>query len=358
MLDRVGPRRWIFVILAGWGAVAAASALIRTPTSFYALRLLLGVFEAGFIPATLVYLSLWFPKEWLGRMTAVFLTAPTVAVILGGPLASLILGIDGTFGIRGWQWLFLLEGLPACIIALAVLQFIPDTPARAVWLNLEERCHIASLLQTENIAKTQDLLSGLRDRRVMLLGFALAGLLFATYGQTLWLPLIVQGMGFSNETNGFVVALVHVAGVPALILWGRSSDKRGERIWHVAIAAIFAAAALFFASVAQSNLIRLLALAAAGLGTSSLFGPFYAMPALFLSGPAMAGGVALITTIGALLGGFAGQYGIGVIREQTGNFGTGFAVTGGTLLLSAVIVLALGRSVESRWVADTESAAA
>jgi MFS transporter, ACS family, tartrate transporter len=331
MLDRVGARRWIFFILAGWGAVAAASASIQGVSSLYALRFLLGVFEAGFIPAVLVYLSLWFPKAWLGRVTSVFLSAPTLAVIIGGPLASLILRIDGMWGLRGWQWLFLLEGLPACIIAVAVLKWLPDKPASASWLDPQERAYIASRLQAESIAKTHELLSGLRDPRVWLLGFALAGLLFATQGQTLWLPLIVRGIGFSNATNGFVVALLHIAGVPALILWGRSSDKRCERVWHVAIAAIFAAAAL----------------ALAGLGTSSLFGPFYAVPGLFLRGPAMAGGVALITTIGGLLGGFAGQYGIGLIREQTGNFGAGFAVTGAALLLSAIIVLALGRSISS-----------
>jgi ACS family tartrate transporter-like MFS transporter len=348
MLHRVGARRWIFLLLATWGAAAAASALIRDPASFYGLRFLLGVAEAGFFPGIILYLNLWFPKAYLGRFTAIFMSAPIASLVIGGPLASLILGLDGLAGIRGWQWLFLLEGLPACLIGVAVLKLLPDGPSHASWLGNDERNIIATRIKAESSAKDERLLSALLDLRVLLLGLAYGGILFAIFGLNFWLALVIQGMGFSNTATGFIAALVYAPSAPAMILWGASSDRKGERIWHVALAALFAAAALVLASIVQSDVVLLLALAGAAMGMNSVLAPFYSVPALFLSGRAMAGGFALISTIGGLLGGFAGQYVIGVIREQTGGYAAAFAAMGIVLVLSAVIVIALARTLAPR----------
>ena len=348
MLHRVGARRWISFLLVTWGAASAASALIRDPESYYGLRFLLGMAEAGFFPGIILFMTFWFPKAYLGRFTAVFMSAPVASLIIGGPLASLILGLDGVAGLDGWQWLFLLEGLPACLIGIAVLKLLPDGPAQASWLRDDQRLFVTARIHSESRAKDERLLPALLDIRVILLGLSYGGILFAIFGLNLWLPLVVQGMGFTNAATGFVAALVYVPTLPAMILWGASSDRRGERVWHVVIATLFAAMCLILAGLAGSNAVTLLALAGAVIGTNAVLAPFYSVPALFLSGPAMAGGFALISTVGGLIGGFAGQYVIGVIREQTGGYAAVFATMGAILLLSALIVVALSRSVTSQ----------
>ncbi len=287
-LHRIGARRWIAFLLAAWGVAAAANALIRGPETFYSLRFLLGAAEAGFFPGIIFYLTLWFPKARIGRANAMFMCATSGSLVIGGPLASLILGFEGAAGFHGWQWLFLLEGMPACLMGIAIFKLLPDGPARAPWLKDDEKQFIAARLHAEDSAKERDALRALRDPRVLMLGLAYAGLLFAAYGIQFWLPLIVQGMGFSNTANGFIVACVYGVQLPGMILWGRSSDRRGERVWHVAMGALLGAAGLVVASVAQSTLVALLALAVTGIAVSSVFAPFYGLSSSFLSGPAMA----------------------------------------------------------------------
>jgi ACS family tartrate transporter-like MFS transporter len=356
VLYRVGARRWIFFLLLAWGAAATANAFIRGPESFYGLRFLLGVAEAGFFPGIIFYLTLWFPKTHLVRANAVFMCATSASLVMGGPLASLILGLDGVAGIRGWQWLFVLEGLPSCLMALAVLRFLPDGPARASWLTDDERQRLSSHLNAEDGTKEQNGIRALRDPRVLMLGVAYAGMLFAAYGFNFWLPLLVQGMGFSTAATGPIVALVYLASLPAMIVWGRSSDRRGDRIWHVALAALFAAAALLVASALQSTFLVLLALAAATIAVASMMAPFYGISSLFLSGPAMASGYGLVNTLGNLLGGFGGQYAIGLIREQTGGYAAALVAIATTLVFSALLVLAVGRAIGSRAAIGTATA--
>ena len=344
VLHRVGARRWIFCILLVWGGAAAACALIRGPYTFYGLRFLLGVAEAGFFPGIILYLTFWFPKAYLCRVTAIFMAAPPASLVIGGPLATVILHLNGAAGFYGWQWLFLLEGLPACVIAFAVLRFLPDRPRHASWLRENEKAAIAARLHIEENAKQGDMMPALLDVRVVVLGIAYGSMLVAIYGFAFWLPLIVQGMGFSNTATGFVTALLYLAALPAMILWGRSSDRKGERTWHVAIPALFAAAALGVASITHEPLVLLFALALAWMGMESILAPFYTLPALFLSGPAMAAGFALVSAIGGLIGGFAGQYVIGIVRERTGSYALPMLTMATALLLGALVVLALGRA--------------
>jgi ACS family tartrate transporter-like MFS transporter len=224
ILDRIGARRWIFIILATWGLISAATAFVRTPAEFYAVRFLLGVAEAGFFPGMVYYLTLWFPEAYRARFTAWFLSAIPLSVVIGGPLAGLILGMDGIAGLRGWQWLFLIEGIPASLLAFAVLKFLPDGPAHARFLTAEEKHVISSRLVDHKSAEPGEPWRTLRDPRVLVLasaGFAEGAALYAT---TLWLPQIVQAMGFSHLQIGFIAASMFAIGAISQFLIARSSD--------------------------------------------------------------------------------------------------------------------------------------
>jgi len=348
MLHRVGARRWICLIVAAWGFVSAGSALIQGPLSFYAVRFLLGMAEAGLVPGVVLYLTLWFPKSWLGRATAVFMAATAVAPVIGGPIASMVLRLDGVLGIHGWRWLFVVEALPPLLIAAAVISLLPDRPACAAWLTTGERSFVEQRIRQEESAKERDLRRALRDARVVILGLGFGLYLAAGYGLSFWTPLVVQQLGFSNNANGFVTALILLPGVPAMVLWAQHSDGSGERIWHTALAALLVSAAYGVAAGAPSGLVVLLALAAAAIGSSCILAPYFAIAPLFLTGPAMAGGFALMNTIGNLLGGFGGQYAIGVLRQQTGSYVAGFAALSICSLTTAIIVLGVGRSIAAR----------
>lgn len=339
MLHRFGARRWIAAILVAWGAAACATAFTRGPASFYVLRFLVGMAEAGFFPGIILYLTLWFPKAWLGRVTALFMCGNVASFVIGGPLASVFLNLDGMAGLRGWQWLFVLEGLPACAIGIAVGRFIPDGPFAAGWLDSGEKQWVTSRVRAETTGKQERLLPALFDFRVLLLGLAYGGILFAIYGFSFWLPLLIQGIGFSNTATGFVTALLYISALPVMVLWARSSDRRDERVWHAALAVLFAAMALLMASVTENPVLLLVSIAAAAVGIYSVLSPFYGVASSFLSGRAMAGGFALINMVGGLIGGFAGQYLIGILREVSGGYGLALAVMCGALLISAVIIL-------------------
>jgi MFS transporter, ACS family, tartrate transporter len=348
VLHRLGARRWISFILALWGIAAAATALTRGPLSFYTLRFLLGMAEAGFFPGIILYLTFWFPEAVLGRFTASFMAGNVLSFVIGGPFASLILRLDGAAGMPAWQWLFVLEGIPAAVIAVAVLMLLPDGPVDAPWLDESERHFVAARVSAEQSDKEQNLQRGLLDPRVLALGIAYGGILFAIYGFGFWLPLLVQAAGFSDSDTGFVTAALYVASVPAMVVFARSSDRRDERIWHVALAALFGAGALFVAGVAHLNLVLLPAVALAGTAMYSALTPFYGLASSFLAGRAMAGAFAFINMIGGLIGGFAGQYVIGLVRERTGSYAPALALMAISLLVSAAIVLRLGRAALSR----------
>ena len=344
ILARVGARRWVFVIMAAWGVLSAACSLVQDATSFYVLRFLLGAAEAGYAPAMIYYLTLWFPQTYRVRFTSAFYIGVPLAFIIGGPLSGVILGLDGVAQLRGWQWLFLLEGLPAFLLAFAVLKFLPDGPKDASWLNGEQKQLIAKRLADENTAKQSELWPALRDPRVLAIGAIVLGVDTGLYGVTLWLPQVVQAMGFSNFTTGFVVALPYVVSIPPIMLWGRSSDRKRERIWHVALPAILAAAGFVVASLSQSDLLTLLALTAATVGILATLGPMVTLPVSFLSGTAAAGGIALCNAFGNV-GGFVGPYMIGVLKEQSGGYASAMTALAFALVIAALIALALRRAI-------------
>ena len=354
VLHRVGARRWMFCLLAVWGVISASSALIRGPASFYALRAVLGAAEAGFVPGMLLYLSYWFPQAYIGRFTALFMTAPVASLAVGGPLASLILGLEGVLGVRGWQWLFLIEGTPAVIIAFAILRFLPDRPGDAAWLTSNEKKTIGSLFATEDGGKNRELLPALFDPRVLALGVANFFQQAAATGIAIWLPLFVQAMGFSAVATGFVAAVPYTCAVVAMVLWGHSSDVRRERIWHSALPALLGAAGFSAAALMYDYRLVLVALIIAEIGIPPTIATLYSLPSSFLRGPAAAGGIAMFIMIGSF-GSFAGPYLIGVLRQQTGSYAPGMALMAGALLLAAFIILAMGHAVAPRLMLRTNA---
>jgi len=347
VLTRVGARRWVCFIMAVWGVVSAACAFVQGPRSFFVLRFILGAAEAGFFPGVLYYLTLWFPRRYRARFAASLIAAGPFAGVVGGPFSGVILGMDGTLGLHGWQWLFLIEGLPASLLAFAVLRLMPDRPANASWLTVEEKSTIARHLAAENIGQQHSLWSALRDPRVYALSIVALGMQSGLFGIAFWLPQIVQAMGFSAQATGFVIAPPYLISAAAMILWGRASDRAGERVWHHASAAFLAAAFLAMASMSHNYLLLLLMLTVGMLGMHATFGPFWGIPTSFLGDKAAAGGVAFINSIGSL-GGFLAPFYMGLLKEHTGGYGAGLALLGFELLASGLIVLALSRTLPSR----------
>ena len=344
ILERFGARRTVFWILLTWGAISTGNALIQGETSFYALRFLLGVAEAGFFPGMIFYLTLWFPQAYRARMIASFYSGIPLAFIIGGPLSGLILEMDGIAGLRGWQWLFVIEGLPACFLAFAALRLLPDGPRQADWLNDEERALIASRVTADDKAEKRNLWAALLDVRVIALGLAYAGWQFGFYGLTLWLPQIVQSMGFSTLATSFISALPFLASILVMQLWSRSSDARRERIWHVALPALVAAFGFAAASVSPSAVGVVIALTFAASGLVSYMPPFFSLPSTFLGGTAAAGGIGLVSAIGRI-GAAIGPLVVGVLLEATGDYSAAMAAMAAGQLLAAAIVLGMGRLI-------------
>ncbi|HYM18946.1 MAG TPA: MFS transporter, partial [Micropepsaceae bacterium] len=293
VLQRVGARRWVFVILAAWGVLSTSHAFIQGTTSFYVLRFLLGAAEAGFWPAIIIYLTQWFPQAYLARQIAAFQLAIPFSFVIGGPLASLILGMDGILHLRGWQWLFLLEGFPPIVLAFVVLKFLPGSPADARWLEAEEKQTIASRFAVERTVEQSPFWSTLLDLRLYALGLAFGGNLLASYGIGLWLPQIIQAMGYSNRAIGFIVALPYLAGMATMMLWARSSDRTGERIRHVALPWLFCAFGLAAAAFAKADLLVLIALGLTTIGINVASPSLNSLVKSMLNGPAAASGMPL-----------------------------------------------------------------
>jgi ACS family tartrate transporter-like MFS transporter len=348
VLVRVGARRWIFSIMLVWGALSTATAFVQSPVSFYAIRFLLGVAEAGFFPGMVMYLTYWFPQSYRARFIAGFMIAIPLAFVLGAPLSGLILQLDGAFSLHGWQWLFLIEGLPAFILSFVVLRFLPNGPVDAPWLNSDEKQEISSRLAADSGALTQEFFPALIDPRVWALGFVYFGINFGRYGVELWLPQIIQGMGVANLATTFVVAVPYAIGMAAMIYWGRLSDLRGERIWHVALPSLTAAAGCLVASFAQIDIVVLLALGVVVISLLAVQGPFFSLPSSYLSGSAAAAGIGLVNTLGTGAGGLLGPSVIGLLKERSGTYGSSMAVLAVGLLFSALVVLALGRMTRAR----------
>jgi ACS family tartrate transporter-like MFS transporter len=347
ILARVGARRWIARIMITWGMIASGMMFVRTPLSFYLLRFLLGVAEAGFLPGILFYLSSWFPAAERGRAIAGFMVANPISGVVSGVLAGPLLGLGGRLGLAGWQWLFLLEGLPALALGIIVLWYLPDQPEAAPWLKLEERTWLAARLQSERTQCVER--HGLTLRQALASGtvWQLGLLYFLTasngYAYSLWSPQLIRGLtGLSNTSVGFVAAAISLTAAVCMLLNGAHSDRHGERCLHVAVPASVAALGAFASVWLRSPVLGVLALALIPIGVYSLLGPFWSLPSVFLTGEAAAGGIALINSL-ASFSGFVGSNLLGFVKDATGDYRAAMLILMAMALGAAALALHLRR---------------
>ncbi|MDE1181799.1 MFS transporter [Paraburkholderia sp.] len=360
-LVKVGARRWFARILVTWGVITVAMSLISGPYSFYTLRFLLGAAEAGFYPGVVFFLGQWFPARHRGRIFGLFLLSQPFALIVTGPLAGGLLGMEGVAGLHGWQWLFILTGLPAVLLAWPTLRFLPDTPSHAAWLAADDRRWLETELIEEQRSRAEikhgNPLEGLKDPRVLLLALYFLPYPLAIYGLSMWLPTIIKAFGVSNLTTGFLSAIPYVFAVIGLLTIPRHSDKRDERIVHIACCAALGAIGLFVSAAAQSHVVQLGALCFTAFGLYAAQPIFWTLPTRFLAGPSAAAGIALINSIGNL-GGYIGPFAVGAIKQHTGNLADGlYFLSAGVFVLGVALSFVVRMLVDPSRMTGTQATA-
>ncbi len=342
MIERLGARRCISVIMVVWGSISACMTTVTSPQTFYLLRFFLGVAEAGFFPGMVLYLTFWFPKREHGMAVARFMTAIPVAGVSGGILASRVLSINGYGGLAGWKWLFLSTGSLSILLGLAVLVYLTDNPGQAKWLTPEERECLAVAVSADRSKGSETgspKFNVLACPRVWLLAAVYFLLTLGMYGFQLWLPQIIKSFGqLDDSSTAMLSAIPAVFQAVGMLTVASLSDRKGERQWHVAVSAWLAACGLLATSMAPNPVVALISLSLTAFGLWGVVGPFWAIPTATLPSAAAAGGFALINSVGNL-GGFVGPYLVGVIKDITHNFFASLAVLACSLVLSGVLVL-------------------
>ena len=344
ILHRVGAKLWMARILVTWGIISSAMMFVKGPTSFYILRFLLGIAEAGFFPGMILYLTYWFPTHARGRAVGRFMTATAVASAIGSPLSGILLKkMDGWYGLGGWQWLFLIEGLPAVILGVVTFVYLPNGPDNAKWLTRDERKWIEDTLERDRrkaaAGGQHSMNDAIRSGRVWTFALIYFAIIMSFYGVSFWLPQIVQALsGLDELAVGMIASIPWIAATIGMVLLSRNSDASQERRWHVALSAIAGAIGLIGAGLAHNTVLELAALSLAAMGIWGTLGPFWALSSESLAGAGAAAGIALINSIGNL-GGFLGPYLIGWIRDRTGSFPLALIALAMFPLMGAVITL-------------------
>jgi MFS transporter, ACS family, tartrate transporter len=354
-LQRFGARIWIARIMISWGIVAAAMALVSGTTSFYLMRFLLGVAEAGFFPGIILYLTYWFPARERARIIALFMAAVPLATMIGGPVSGALLELHGVGGLKGWHWLFIVEGLPAIVLGVIALKFLDDRPDGASWLSKKERQALSTMLAAEAKATREVGYAGLGQAltrpRVLVLGLLYFCIVVGLYGIGFWMPQVIQTYGLTPLRIGFLTAIPYFFAAIAMVLWGAHSDRTGERIWHVALPLLLGGAAFVWSAYTGPLSLTMVALTLATLGIYAAIGTFWSLPTAILTGTGAAAGLALVNSMGNL-GGLAGPSIVGVIREATGSFTAALLFLAGALAAGALIALLFGHAARSH---DTTS---
>ncbi|MDQ0671021.1 MFS transporter [Pseudomonas sp. W2I6] len=342
-LHRVGARRWIARIMITWGIVSTCFAFVQGPISFMALRFLLGIAEAGFFPGMVLYISYWFPQEYRGRLTALFMTAIPLSALIGAPLSGFLLETASFWSIASWKWMFIIEGIPAIILGVVVLVYLTDRPSEAKWLTPEEKDWLISRLSVE---KTGGHLSSFKDAfkslNVMLMGVIHLGFAVGSYGIAIWLPQILKGHGLSSFHIGLMSMIPYGVAIIGMIAWGALSDKSPNRSIHVAASCSLGAIGLLIAAATPTLSGAIVGISISTLGVIAARPIFWTLPGSFLTGSAAAAGIAFINAFGNL-GGFIGPYVIGLIKDQTGSFTLGIVATSLPLALSVVAASVLAK---------------
>jgi ACS family tartrate transporter-like MFS transporter len=354
-LQHFGARVWIARIMVSWGIVAIAMALVTGAMSFYVMRFLLGVAEAGFFPGIILYLTYWFPARERARIVSLFMAAVPLATMIGGPVSGALLELHGLGGLKGWHWLFIIEGLPAVLLGLVALFFLDDKPEQARWLSPEECAALSRVLVNEAAATRETGYHALRDAltkpRVIALALIYFCIVIGLYGIGFWMPQVIQTFGLSPLAIGFLTAIPYAFASIGMVLAGAHSDATGERIWHIALPLLVGAAALAWSATALSLLLTIAALSLAALGIYAAIGTFWSVPTAILTGTGAAAGLALVNAIGNL-GGLAGPAVIGVLKQANGDFTLALLFLAGALAAGACITLLFGRVA---WAGDTSS---
>src|ERR1700716_472311 len=359
LLERFGARKWIARIMLSWGLLSGLMAFIPSigratglgnEYSFYLVRVLLGVAEAGFFPGIIFYLTLWFPAEYRARIVGYFMAAIPLSTVIGAPISGALLYLHGGLGLAGWQWLFIIEAVPAIILAGVVFFYLTDRPADAAWLEPDERTWLAERLALEQrqrqAVRDYSVVEALVNPRVIGLSLVYFGAVATNYGLSFFLPQIVKSFGLNTFLTTLVSATPYAVGLIGMVWWGRRSDHVVERRFHTAFPLFVAAAGIAVSTVFDDPTLKMISLSVAGFGIFACLPVFWALPTAFLSGAAAAAGIAVINSIGNLAG-FAGPFAMGWIKDHTGSY------TGGLLLLAALgiiamfVVLILGHSEAS-----------
>lgn len=352
ILHRVGARVWIARIMITWGIISAGFMFVNSATSFYIMRFLLGLAEAGFYPGVILYTTTWFPAHRRARVIAVFMSAIPVSGIFGNPLSGWIMdAFNGAYGLSGWQWMFVVEAVPAVLVGLAVFFYLDNRPSEAKWLNPAEQQVIERDIAADGAGKEQSphsIATVFRNGRIWFMSLIYFAFVTGQYGLTFWMPTIVKASGIQGNLNiGLVSAIPFLFAVFVMILLGRSSDRMRERRWHLIVPALCGAVGFVVAASAGSTVVAIAALAVAAGGVLTCAPLFWSLPTAFLSGAGAAAGIALINSVGNLAG-FASPYVIGALRDSTGSTAAGMYALAGMLVIGAVCVFVTPKRVVNR----------
>jgi ACS family tartrate transporter-like MFS transporter len=347
ILEKVGARIWIARIMITWGIISGLTAFVTGPASFLIIRFLLGVAEAGFFPGMILYFTYWFPAAYRGRVISTLFVAQPVANAVASIASGAILGMDGILGLKGWQWIFILEAIPAVLLGMVVFKAMTDKPAHAEWLDEEERSWLQARLEQEKREVESGghltLMKALADPRVAALSLIYLMSVTANYGIVFFMPQIIKGIGLSNLMTGFASSVPYIIGTIGLIAWRWSSDRNQERRWHLIAASSLGALGLAFAGWSGASWWALLGMSAATIGIYGSRTAFWPMPSLFLTGAAAAGAIAQINAIGNL-GGYFGPFIVGWIKDATNSFQAGLYFLAACSLMAAVIAFFAARA--------------
>ena len=353
ILYRLGARRWIAWVVVTWGLVSAASAFAVGPVSFCVLRFLLGATEGGFFPGIILYLTMWFPGRHKALAIAAFMAAAPLSTAAGSPISGALMELPTFAGLSNWQWLYIMEGLPAVLLGLLVLKLLADRPEQARWLEPEESAWLTATLQAEDAgvgkpaSHSSAAWESLRNPRVLALSLIYTGTSAGLYAVGLWSPLILKQFGYSSLTIGWLNSIPGFIAIVAMIAWARNSDRTLERTWHVVIPCAVAFVGFVWVGAAQAIVPVILALIIVNFGVNASKPPLWAMPSMFLSGAGAAAGIAWINSLGNL-GGFLGPFLIGWTKSKWGSYAGGLDAVGALLALSAVVMLLLSRQSAPR----------
>ena len=340
-VEKFGARVWIARIMITWGIMAGLTSFVVGATSFGVVRFLLGLAEAGFFPGLILYFTFWFPARHHARIMAIFMLGLPVAVAVGAPLSTAILGLDGLFGLRGWQIMYVFEAVPTIVLGIAILFVLTDRPEQARFFTAAEQRWLVETLARERRAREGarqfKTWQGLFNPKVLLLALNYFGIVTASLGMLIFTPQIIKSMGqFTNMEVGWLTMIPYVAGTIAMLVWARLSDRLRERRWHLLVACLFSTAGLAMAGLTMGSWWAMVGMSMAAMGFYGCKGPFWAMPPMFMTGTAAAVAIAWINSVGNL-GGFFGPWYVGVVRDMTGSFAGGLYGLAFLSLLSAVI---------------------